>query len=55
MGKHTSVQIERPHVIENLLIDLTTEDEEHVTDHGRSMGVTTARPGTINYNAGPMS
>jgi hypothetical protein len=28
MGKHTRVQIEHPHIIENLLADITTEDEE---------------------------
>jgi hypothetical protein len=55
MGKHTRVQIEHPHIIENLLAGLATEDEEHATGHDRSMGVTTARPGTINLNAGPMS
>jgi hypothetical protein len=27
-----------PTLFENLLADLTTEDEEHITDHGRSMG-----------------
>ena len=51
MGKHTRVQTEHPHIIENLLADLTTEDEEHVTDHGCSMGETATRSGTINHNA----
>jgi hypothetical protein len=55
MGKHTRVQMEHPHIIETLLADLTTENEEHVTDHGRSMGETTAWPGTIDHSAGPMS
>jgi hypothetical protein len=48
MGKHTRVRIEHLHIIETLLADLTAEYEEHVTDHGRSMGETTTRPGPMS-------
>jgi hypothetical protein len=32
-----------------------SEDEELGTDHRHSMAVTTARPGTIDHDAGPLS
>ena len=55
MGKRTRVQVKRPHIIEELLVDLTTEDEELGTDHRDGMTVTTNRPGTVDHDAGPLS
>jgi hypothetical protein len=55
MGKRTRVQVERPHIIQELPVDLTTEDEELGTDHRHGMAVTTKRPGAIDHDAGPLS
>jgi hypothetical protein len=55
MGKRTRVQVEPPHIIQELPVDLTTEDEELGTDHRHGMAVTTNRPGTIDHDAGPLS
>jgi hypothetical protein len=55
MGKRTRVQVEPPHIIQELAVDLTTEDEELGTDHRHGMAVTTNRPGTIDHDAGPLS
>jgi hypothetical protein len=54
MGHHTGVQIECPHIIQVLVI-LTTEDEELGTDHRHGRAVTTDGPGTIDHDAGPHS
>jgi hypothetical protein len=53
--KRTTVQIECPHIIIGLFPNPTTKDEELGTDHVRGMVVTTARPGTIDHNVGPLS
>ena len=55
MGKRTRVQIKCPHIIQTFPFDLTTEDKELGTDHCRSMAITTDGPGTIDYDAGPLS
>jgi hypothetical protein len=55
MGHHTGVQIECPHIIQALLVGLTTEDEELETDHRHGMAETTDGPGTIDHDAGPLS
>jgi hypothetical protein len=56
IGKRTTVQIECPHIIEeDLLVILTTEDEELGTDHGCGIVTTKARSGTIDHYAGPLS
>jgi hypothetical protein len=55
IGKRTTVQIECPHIIEELLAILTTEDEELGTDHGYGIVTTTAWSGTIDHYAGPLS
>jgi hypothetical protein len=54
MGKRTSVQVECPHIIQELPIDLTTKDKELGTDHRDRMAITTGGPGTINQDAGPL-
>ena len=54
-GERTIVQIECPHIIENLPTDLTTEDEELRTDHVCGMVVTAIGPRTIDHDAGPLS
>ena len=51
---HTRVQIECPHIIEDLPADLTTADEELGTDHCHGMEVTTAGTGAINHDASPL-
>jgi hypothetical protein len=55
MGKRTRVQVERPHIIQELSVDLATKDEELGTDHCHSMAVTTDGSGTIRHDAGPLS
>jgi hypothetical protein len=55
IGKHTTVQIERPHIIDGLPANPTTEDEEPGTDHGCGWAVTNIGAGTVNHNAGPLS
>jgi hypothetical protein len=55
IGKRTTVQIECPHIIETISADPTTEDEELGTDHGCGIVTTTARSGTIDHYAGPLS
>jgi hypothetical protein len=55
MGKRTRVQVEPPHIIQELPVDLTTEDEELGTDHRHGVAVTTNRPGTIDHDTGPLS
>ena len=55
IGKRTAVQIEHPHIIGDIPANPTAEDEELGADHVCSMVVTTPRPGTIDYNAGPLS
>jgi hypothetical protein len=55
MGKRTSVQVECPHIIQELPVDLTTKDEELGTDHRHGMAVTTDGPRTIGHDAGPLS
>jgi len=53
-GKHTTIQIECPDIIESPPIDLATEDEEIGANQSHGMEVTTARPGTIDHDAGPL-
>ena len=54
MGNRTSVQIERPHIIESRLADLTTKDEELGTDRRHGMVVATAGTRTIDHDVGPL-
>jgi hypothetical protein len=54
MGNRTGVQIQCPHIIENLPADLTTADEELGTDHRHGMEVTTAGSWTVDHDAGPL-
>jgi hypothetical protein len=54
-GKRTTVQIECPHIIEELQAIPTTEDEELGIDHGCGIVPTTARSVTIDQYAGPLS
>ena len=49
------VQIECPHIIDGLPVNLTTEDEELGTDHGCGMVETAIGPRTIDRNTGPLS
>jgi hypothetical protein len=53
MGNHTRVQIECPHIIQTLLVNITTEDEELGTDRRHGMAVTTDGLGAIDRDAGP--
>ena len=55
MGERTSVQVECPHIVQKLPVDLTTEDEESRTNHRHRMAITTDGPGTIDHDAGPLS
>jgi hypothetical protein len=55
MDNRTRVQIDCPHIIQKLLIDPTTEDEELGTEDRHGMVVTTFRTGTIDHDAGPLS
>ena len=55
MGKRTGVQVECPHIIQELSVDLTTKDEELGTNHRHSMAVTTDGSRTIGHDAGPLS
>ena len=54
-GKRTTVQIKCPHIIDGLPINLTTENDEFGTSHGCGWVVTSARSGTIDHDAGPLS
>ena len=54
-AKRTTIQIECPHIIDDLPANITTEDEELGTDHGCGLAVTNARSGAIDHNAGPLS
>ena len=55
MTKRTIIQIQCPDIIKTPLARAATEDEELGTDQRHGMGVTTARPGTIDHDAGPLS
>jgi hypothetical protein len=55
MGNRTRVQIECPHIVQKLLVDPTTEDEELGTDYRHGMAMTTFGTGTIDHDAGPLS
>jgi hypothetical protein len=55
MGNRTRVQIECPHIIEKIPVDLTTKDEKLGTDHCHGMVVTTAGSGAIDHDPGPLS
>jgi hypothetical protein len=55
IGHRTTVQIECPHIIHGIPAIRTTKDEELGTDHVCSIVGTTARAGTIDQNAGPLS
>ena len=57
MGKRTRIQIEFPDIIK-IPLGVTvpaTKDEELGTDQCHGMEATTAWPGTIDLNAGPLS
>ena len=54
-GKRTTIQIQRPDIIEIPLGGLATEDKELGTDQRHGMVVTTAGPGTTDHDAGPLS
>ena len=53
--RRTTVQIECPHIIDELPATKAAEDEELGTDHSCVLVVTSARPRTIDHNAGPLS
>ena len=53
-GNRTSVQIQRPHIIDGRLANLTTEDEELGTDQRHGMVAATAGSKTIDHDAGPL-
>ena len=55
MDNRTRVQIECPHIIEKILVGLTTEDKELGTDHCHSMVVTAAGSEAIGHDADPLS
>jgi len=55
MGILARVQVECPHIIQELPVYLTAEDKELGTDHCDGMAITTDRPGTVGYDAGPLS
>ena len=55
IGKRTRVQIECPHIIDGPPANVTTEDKELGTDHRHSIVAPTARPGTIDHDASPLS
>ena len=54
-GKRTTTPIDGPDIIKNPTGNLFTEDEKLGTDEGHAMVVTTAGPGTIDLDAGPLS
>jgi len=54
-AKRTTIQIECPHIIKTLLVNLATEDEEIGTNQSHGMVITTAGPRTIDHDAGPLS
>ncbi len=55
-SKRTTIQIQRPYIIQIPLIDPgATEDEEIGTNQSHGMVVTTAGPVTIDHDAGPLS
>ena len=53
--KRTTVQIECPHIIDDLPANMTTEDEELGTDYGCGLVATSGQSRTIDHNAGPHS
>ena len=55
MGKRTRIQIDCPQIIENILVGLTTEDEELGAGHGHGMVRTTTGSRTIDHDTGPLS
>ena len=55
MGKRTTVQIQCPDVIKTQTGGPATEEEELGTDQRHGMVETTAGPGTIDHDAGPLS
>ncbi len=55
MDKRTTVQIKCPCVVKICPGETTAEDEELGTDHRHGMVATTAGPGTIDHDAGPLS
>jgi len=54
-GERTTIQIKCPDIIKIYVIDPATEDEEIGTNQSHGMAVTTAGPGTIDHDAGPLS
>ena len=55
IGKRTIIQIECPHIIENIPADPTAKDEELGTDHGCGLIDTRMGSRTIDHNASPLS
>ncbi len=54
-GKRTMIHVECPDIIKTPLFGPATEDEEIGTNQSHGRGVTTAGPGTIDHDAGPLS
>ncbi len=54
-GKRTTIHIECPYVIKTPLFGPATENEEIGTNQSHGMLVTTAGPGTIDHDEGPLS
>ena len=53
--KRTTVQIEGPHIIDELPVNTAAEDEQLGTGHGCGLVATSARSMAIDHNAGPLS
>ncbi len=54
-GKHTTIHIEYPDIIKIPLDGPATEDEEIGINQSHGMEGTTAGPGTVGHDAGPLS
>ena len=54
-SKRTPIQIQCPYIIKKPVVGPASNDEELGTDQRHGMIVTTARPGTIDHNTGPLS
>ena len=53
--KRTTIHIKCPDIIKTPLFGLATEDEEIGTNQSDGMVATTAGPGIIDHDAGPLS
>lgn len=51
----TRVEVKGPKIVEELSIDLTTENIEFGTDHTNRMAISTSGTGSLNTHARPFS